>query len=221
MADWPLRAYHGGAQRRQFVALPRAPEAGGALSNRGHDFMAQVFSRAAMFAVALMAATAGLGLWLGDLHGQTAAPAVLRWATVHRLSGVLAALMVVLVNSMAVTYFIGTGRWCREVVETYGLDAGYVERSRGLKRRAFPFALVGMLAVVAIVALGGAADPASGRRGTEDWVTLHLFGGIGLAALIAWCFQAQLPQIRRQHALIEDVMRDVQAYRRRRGLEVD
>ena len=100
--------------------------------------------------MALLVATAGLGLWIGDLHGATD-PRLLRWATVHRLSGVLTALVVVLVNSMAVTYFIGTGRWCREVVETYGLDAGFVGRSRLLKRRAFPLSLVGMLAVVGIV----------------------------------------------------------------------
>ncbi|MFM8805093.1 MAG: hypothetical protein ACKOK8_14495 [Planctomycetia bacterium] len=182
--------------------------------------MERVFSRAALFAVSLMAATAALGLWLGDLHGQSA-PAVLRWGTVHRLSGVLAALMVVLVNSMAVTYFIGTGRWCREVVETSGLDGGYIERSRRLKRSAFPFALMGMLAVVTIVALGGAADPASGRPGTEQWVTPHLLGGLGLAAAIAWCFQAQVPPIRRQHALIEEVMAEVRESRRRRGLDVE
>ena len=182
--------------------------------------MDRVFSRAALFAVSLMAATAGLGLWLGDLHGQTA-PAVLRWGTVHRLSGVLAALMVVLVNSMAVTYFIGTGRWCREVVETYGLDGSYIERSRRLKRAAFPFALMGMLAVVTIVALGGAADPASGRPGTQQWVTPHLLGGLGLAAMIAWCFQSQLPQIRRQQGLIEEVMGEVRESRRRRGLDVE
>jgi hypothetical protein len=181
--------------------------------------MDRVFIRVALFAVALMVATAGLGLWLGDLHGQTE-PAVLRWATVHRLSGVLAALMVVLVNSMAVTYFIGTGRWCREVVETYGLDGSYIERSRQLKRSAFPFALLGMLAVVTIVALGGAADPASGRPGTQQWVTPHLLGGLGLAAAIAWCFQAQVPQIRRQHGLIEEVMAEVRESRRRRGLDV-
>jgi len=182
--------------------------------------MDRVFSRAALFAVALMAATAGLGLWLGDLHGQTA-PAVLRWGTVHRLSGVLAALMVVLVNSMAVTYFIGTGRWCREVVETYELTASYIERSRRLKRSAFPFAMVSMLAVVTIVALGGAADPASGRPGTQQWVTPHLLGGLGLVAAIAWCFQAQLPQIRLQQELIEDVMADVRESRRSRGLDVE
>ena len=182
--------------------------------------MDRVFSRAALFAVSLMAATAGLGLWLGDLHGQTA-PAVLRWGTVHRLSGVLAALMVVLVNSMAVTYFIGTGRWCREVVETYGLNDSYIARSRRLKRAAFPFAMIGMLAVVTIVALGGAADPASGRPGTQHWVTPHLLGGLGLAAMIAWCFQSQVPQIRLQQGLIEEVMGEVRESRRRRGLDVE
>lgn len=69
--------------------------------------MEKLFRWVATFAVVLMLATAGLGLWLGDLHGQTD-PAILRWGTVHRLSGVLAALVVVLVNSMSVTYFIGT-----------------------------------------------------------------------------------------------------------------
>jgi hypothetical protein len=182
--------------------------------------MATVFSRAAWFAVALMAATAGLGLWLGDLHGVTD-PLRLRWGTVHRLSGVLAALVVVLVNSMAVTYFIGTGRWCREVVETYALDPGLVERSRRLKRSAFPLALAGMLAVVGIVALGGAADPATGRRGSAEWVTWHLVGGLGLAAAIAWCFQAQLPGIRGQQDLIEDVMTAVRRERQARGLDVE
>jgi hypothetical protein len=179
-----------------------------------------VFSRVAWFAVALMAATAGLGLLLGDLHGVTD-PGVLRWGTVHRLSGVFAALVVVLVNSMGVTYFIGTGRWCREVVETYGLAPALVERSRRIKRAAFPFALVGMLAMVAIVALGGAADPATGRRGSRDWVTAHLLGGIGLAAAIAWCFQSQVPLIRRQQELIGEVMAGVRDERIARGLDVD
>ncbi len=184
------------------------------------NLMERVFSRVATFAVALLVATAGLGLWIGDLHGQTD-PHLLRWGTVHRLSGVLAALLVVLVNSMAVTYFIGTGRWCKEVVETYGLDGGYIERSRRLKRRAFPFALLGMLAVVAIVALGGAADPASGRPGTQAWVTPHLVGALTLVAAIAGLFQAQLPNMRRQHELIEEVLGRVRAIRTARGLDVE
>lgn len=181
--------------------------------------MERVFTRAALFAIVLMAVTAGLGLWLGDLHGVTDR-GVLRWATVHRLSGVLAALVVVLVNSLTVTYFIGTGRWCREVVEAYGLDQVFIRRSTSLKRSAFPLALAGMLAVVAIVALGGAADPAAGRKGSRDWVTPHLVGGLGLAAVIAWCFQAQLPAIRGQQILIGDVMEEVRRERLARGLDV-
>ena len=182
--------------------------------------MERVYSRVAMFAVALMLATALLGLWIGDLHGQTDR-AVLRWGTVHRLSGVFAALMVVLVNSMAVTYFIGTGRWCREVVETYGLSAALTQRAKAIKRAAFPGSVIGMLAVVGIVALGGAADPATGRPGTQNWVTPHLVGAMALAALIAWCFQSQLPRIRRQQALIEEVLDEVRVIRRDRGLDVE
>ena len=181
--------------------------------------MSRMFTQVAIFAVALMVATAGLGLWIGDLHGQTD-PAVLRWGTVHRLSGVLAALVVVLVNSMAVTYFVGTSRWVREVVETYGLDTALIERGRRLKRATFPLAVAGMLAVVGIVALGGAADPATGRKGSRDWVTPHLVGALGLMGAIAWCFQAQLPNIRRQHELIDDVMAAVRRERQRRGLDV-
>lgn len=183
--------------------------------------MHTMFTRAAIFSVALMAATAGLGLWIGDLHDVTD-QIVLRWGTVHRLSGMFAALVVLLVNSMSVTYFIGTGRWCREVVDAYGLSSELVERSRRLKRRAFPFAVVGMLSVIFIVALGGAADPGGGRvgpGGSRDWVTWHLVGGIGLAFLIAWCFQAQVSTIRRQQELIDDVMVEVRRVRAARGLE--
>ncbi|MFM7251105.1 MAG: hypothetical protein ACKO5R_14500 [Planctomycetaceae bacterium] len=182
--------------------------------------MERVYAHAAMFAVALLAATALLGIWIGDLHGQTD-PAVLRWGSVHRLSGIFTALVVVLVNSIAVTYFIGTGRWCREVVETYGLSPEFTDRAKAIKRRAFPWSVIGMLAVVGITALGGAADPSTGRAGTEAWVTPHLVGAIGLATLIAWCFQSQLPRIRLQQQLIEEVLGEVREIRRARGLEVE
>lgn len=182
--------------------------------------MSTVFARIALFSIILLVATAGLGLWIGDLHGQTD-PAVLRWGTVHRLSGVFSGLTVVLVNSMTVTYFIGTGRWCREVAETYSLDEAFIERSKQLKRKAFPWAVSGMLAVVVIVALGGAADPASGRPGTEDWVTLHLVGALACVAVIGFCYQAQMATIRGQQRLIDEVLAAVREIRIARGLETE
>jgi hypothetical protein len=44
---------------------------------------------------------------------------------------------------------------------------------------------------------------------------------MALAALIAWCFQSQLPRIRRQQALIEEVLGEVREIRRARGLDVE
>ncbi len=185
--------------------------------------MEKTFARVSLFAICLLAATAGLGLWIGDLHGVSD-PAVQRWGTVHRLSGMFTALMVLLVNSMAVTYFIGTSRWCREVAETYRLDPAFFDRSRRLKRSAFPFAVIGMLSMVGIVATGGAADPGGGLAGpggSQAWVNWHLIGGIGLGGVIAWCFQAQLPAIRAQHELIEEMMGEVRRERAARGLDVE
>jgi hypothetical protein len=44
---------------------------------------------------------------------------------------------------------------------------------------------------------------------------------LGLTAAIAWCFQAQLPALRRQQGLIEEVMAAVRRERRARGLDVE
>src|SRR5262245_53532612 len=41
--------------------------------------------------------------------------------TLHMLLGCAAALVTLLVNSITITYFIGTSRWCKEVCETYGI----------------------------------------------------------------------------------------------------
>jgi hypothetical protein len=81
-----------------------------------------------------------------------------------------------------------------------------------------------MLSMVGIVALGGAADPGGGLAGpggSQAWVNWHLIGGIGLGGLIAWCFQAQLPAIRGQHELIEEIMGEVRKERAARGLDTE
>ena len=102
--------------------------------------------------------------------------------TLHMLLGQAAALVAVLVNSITITYFIGTSRWCKEVCETYRLPAELAERSTRLKRSTFPWALAGILAVIVIVGLGAAADP-SGANLAASAVVRHaaLRGGDGRA----------------------------------------
>lgn len=142
------------------------------------------------------------------------------WARMHRLSGVAAALVVVLVYSIVVTYFIGTSRWCKEVVDAYRLEPGLAREATQIKRRAFAWALIGMLWAVGLVALGAAADPATGRPGTSAWVTPHLVAALATFVWLAWSFTALYGHILRQHAVIQQIMNEVRLVRESRGLEV-
>ena len=150
----------------------------------------------------LLAAALSCGLSIGDLYHDPSAD-TLHLATVHRLTGIAAALGVVFVESVIVTYFIGTSRWCKEVTETYRLDLAAVRESNRLKRRAFAVALIGMLTVVGIIALGAAADPATGRAeypGLDHLPPVRRAGGL---AVIAWTYFAAWQYVWRNNAIIQ------------------
>jgi hypothetical protein len=181
--------------------------------------LTRIFASLALFAILLMATALILGLFVGDIHG-TQDLQRLGWARVHRLLGLASAVVVVLVDSIVVTYFIGTSRWCKEVSEAYELGNDFVGRSGTLKRRTFPWALLSMLAVVAVGALGAAADPATLRPGSENWVIVHLTGALAGFAFIALAFFIQGQRIAANHEVIEAVMAQVRRIRREHGLEV-
>lgn len=181
--------------------------------------MTRIFLTMAWLAVTMMCATLVLGLAIDDLHNDHS-PEMLRWATVHRLAGVATALTVVLVHSIVVTYFIGTSRWCKEVSEAYSLDSTFVRRSTQLKRRTFPWAVSAMLAIVGVIALGAAADPATALPHTEDWIIPHLIGAMAGLAFICWAFFVEWNNIHANHQVIADVLAEVRKIRAERGLEV-
>lgn len=141
---------------------------------------------------------------------------------VHRLSGVFTGVVVVLVNCITMTYFIGTGRWCKEVVEAYSLSADFVTRSTRYKRRAFPASLASMLGIVSLVALGGAADPGAYvpplKLAGLTWSQVH-FGAalLGFAGL-GWLLMSQAAYIRANHELVAEILGEVQRVRQERGL---
>ena len=141
------------------------------------------------------------------------------WTTAHRLLGVAAALVTVLVNSITVTYFIGTARWCREVVETYQLDPELAERSDRLKRRSFPWSAIGILIVIGLVALGALSDPGANVRQSEQWVMPHYLLAIIGILVIGYAFLRQVVAIGANYEVIEQILNDVQRIRSDRGLE--
>lgn len=138
----------------------------------------------------------------------------------HLLLGLIAAFMTLLVKSITVTYFIGTSRWALEVVETYELDTELAEASNRLKRAAFRWALLGIVAVFAIAVLGAFSDPAGPfLTGAAVWVTPHLMTAILGTALIAWALWMQVAKIGANHDVIEQIVAQVRKIRAERGLE--
>lgn len=142
--------------------------------------------------------------------------------SLHWLFGLSAALVTVLVNSVTVTYFIGTSRWCKEVCEAYSLDQELADRCARLKRRTFPWALCGILTVLGIVALGAASEPGNSLvRNSGDWVNFHLLGALLGVAIIGASFLAQAGSLSANYALVQDVMNAVRQVRSDRGLDTD
>lgn len=137
----------------------------------------------------------------------------------HRLVGILAALVGILVQCVAVTYFIGTARWCKEVVEAYGFEQDFIARSAKLKRRAFPWSLLGILTLLGIVSLGAAADPATLRSTTADWVVPHFWAAMLGTAVVVYCLIQQAGKIHQNNGLVREITTAVADERARRGLD--
>ncbi len=142
-------------------------------------------------------------------------------ARLHILFGVLTALVTVLVNSLCVTYFIGTGRWCREVAETYQLSAEFDKRSSRLKRQTFPWSILGIATILAMAALGAAADPGTLRDSTATWVLPHLVAACAGTIVIGLAFWYQFLGIEKNFVLIADIMEEVRRVRVARGLAIE
>ena len=130
--------------------------------------------------------------------------------TMHLLFGLAASLVTVLVNCITVTYFIGTNRWCKEVAATYQLDEELVERANSIKRKTFPWALSGIVLILLIILLGGAALPFNRIVGdTESWVVPHYAGAIVGTLLIAWSFLVQAVKIGANSEVIHQLLLEV------------
>ncbi len=134
-----------------------------------------------------------------------------RTKNIHVWGGIAAALMTLLVNSIAITYFIGTVRWSREVVEAFGFEHELVGRSARLKRRSFAWATVSMLVIMCIAALGALSDPTANPRIAAQWVTVHFMTAIAGTVLIAWSFLVQIVNIGANYDIVEQVMTQVKS----------
>lgn len=142
--------------------------------------------------------------------------------TIHMLLGSTATLVVVLVNSVAITYFIGTSRWCREVVEAYGLSMSLADQMAALKRRTFRWALLGILTMLLVIGLGAAADPSGANfENSASLVMPHYLAAMASIALVGLSFWMQWHVIQENFVILDQVMSGVREERAERGLPTE
>ena len=81
----------------------------------------------------------------------------------HFILGLFTAMAVLLVHCLAITYFLGTGRWVKEVCLAYEMpDERWPRQTRDIKRGNTPYAILAMLITIATAAAG------AGRQ-NFDW----------------------------------------------------
>jgi hypothetical protein len=183
--------------------------------------MTRIFLSLASISIILLVIAMMMGLSIGDLYAKPMASAeTLQWATRHRLTGIAAAIVVILVESIGYTYFVGTSRWCKEVIDTYQLDPAPVVQSNRLKRRSFPWALTGMLCVVGVASVGAASDPATMHPNTQAWASWHLTGAFLGIAFIAWTYVVIWNNIVANQTITNQIVVKVKRYRDEHGLDL-
>ncbi|HET6884397.1 MAG TPA: hypothetical protein VFI31_29865 [Pirellulales bacterium] len=185
--------------------------------------MDRIFTSLASCTILLMLIALGLGLALHaagprDVMSESASS----WYRSHFMVGVGVGLAVVLVNSLVMTWFIGTSRWCKEVADTYSLDRDIVASSNRIKRGAFPYALAHMLIIVGVLSLGAAADPSGNLKvappGGLSWAQWHLISAVGAVLAIAAGSVVEWRALRENQQLIQRVKAEADAKRRAKGL---
>jgi hypothetical protein len=144
-------------------------------------------------------------------------PGARNLVTWHLLTALAAALLVLLVHAVSLTYFMGTGRWIEETCEAYKPSEAARSQNIRLKYRVIPGMVLCITLVVLTGAFGAMADPAANMRLTHG-ATIHLASAVTTVLanlLVSW---VEYDSIARNGALVEQVVADVNRIRAERGL---
>lgn len=159
----------------------------------------------------VLAFLVGVVSWLrGAVHQATVDdPTYL----IHFYLGLWAAIVTLLVHCLIFTYFLGTGRWVKEVGLAYRLpDEPLPRLTRELKRRTFPPALFAMLITIATAAAGLGVQ-------LQEWPAgIHAGFAVTAVAVNFWAFRIEYRDLRINAGIIEEVLREVDRIRGARGL---
>lgn len=172
--------------------------------------MHRIFLALAVTVGTLMVTTLFLGFLVPSGQGGG-------WHDLHFLMGLLTVLMGLLIHSIVFTYFLGTGKWVKEVVRVYQLPEWVWSQALKNKRRAFPFEFWSMMLIGATAWLGAATD--TRRSMNSTYATWHLAVASAALAFNLGAFAVEYFSIVAQARLLLEVkdqadrLREAQAER--------
>jgi hypothetical protein len=173
--------------------------------------MARILARCGAVVFLLLVAAFSVGL-LSQLRGARL-NADDSTFPLHIYLGLGAVLATLAIHCLVFIYFLGTGRWVKEVGIAYQLpDEPWPKLTRELKRRTFPVALAAMLVGIAAAAAGA---------GTwwQGWHwTLHFALALATLLVNAWALQVEHRNVEINADIIDNVMVEVDRIRAERGL---
>lgn len=173
--------------------------------------MTRIFSTLAALNALMLLAGFGFGVAskLRDAAQHPSDPTYL----IHFYLGLIAAIATLLVHCLIFTYFLGTGRWVKEVGLAYQLpDDPLLKLTRELKRRSFPPALFAMLVTIATAAAGLGAQ-------LREWPwPIHATMALVTLAVNLWAYRIEYRDLAINASVIDEVLREVDRIRNERGL---
>lgn len=173
--------------------------------------MTRILVRLTAFHLVVLTAAFAVG-WLSFFQGSRQRPDDPTFL-LHVYLGLLAGLTTLGVHCLVFIYFLGTGRWVKEVALAYRLpDAPLPRLTRDLKRRAYPAALAAMLVPIAASAAGAGVA-------TLQWPWLyHAALAAAAIAVNGWAFFVEYDCVRINGQVLDDVLREVDRIRAAHGL---
>lgn len=134
----------------------------------------------------------------------------------HFYLGLGTSLIILLVHCLIFTYFLGTGRWVKEVGLAYQLpDQDLPRTTRELKRAAFPPALFSMLIAIATSAAGAGVQ-------LQHWPWyVHAATAFLTLVINLWAFRIEYRCLAINAEVIQGVLVEVDRLREAAGLETN
>jgi hypothetical protein len=131
----------------------------------------------------------------------------------HFVLGLAAAVGVLFIHCLVITYFLGTGRWVKEVCLNYGFpDERWPRQTRDIKRGNTPFAILAMLVTIATAAAG------AGRQNFDwpAWVHAALAGTALVVNLAVWVVEYR--NLKTNVRILDEVYAETDRMRAEQGL---